>query len=244
MSATRNSLVAYFDILGYQSFLKSNSALESAENVFNLVKSAPKLAVEFWSDEKFSDEWKATTGTIRSLVFSDTIVVSCPVSDSGPTELQTVLIGGITQYISRKMFENGLPVRGAIALGSFIFNETCIAGQAVVDAHDLCQMLDVAGAAFSPDLSRLVEKNWPISRHQWDKNFPYFLLPLKEGREIRTHLAVNPFLNDTRDSTVIVREAFWKWDKDIPSSADKKVHNTAKMLDFLKMQAEQRALKK
>jgi hypothetical protein len=46
---SKNSIVAYFDILGYQSFLKSNSALETAEKVFQLVKSSPKEAVKHWS---------------------------------------------------------------------------------------------------------------------------------------------------------------------------------------------------
>jgi hypothetical protein len=32
-----NGLIAFFDILGYQSFLENNSAIESAEKVLELI---------------------------------------------------------------------------------------------------------------------------------------------------------------------------------------------------------------
>src|SRR4029077_25969 len=100
MTTSRNSLVAYFDILGYQSFLKTNSALETAEKVFELVKESPKLAIKTWcGDENFvgkDDELKKIAPSIQSLVFSDTIVISCPVMEANPSEKQVAMIGSIS----------------------------------------------------------------------------------------------------------------------------------------------------
>ena len=242
MAVSKNSLVAYFDILGYQSFLKSNSALETAEKVFQLVKKAPKEAVAIWGDSVLSkmsgdsSEWGKIITSIQSLVFSDTIVVSCPIPESGPPERHTALIGGISGRIAKTMFENGLPVRGAIAFGSFIFDDTCIAGRAIVDAHTLCQMLDIAGIAYTPELSEHIDKEFKNGREVlWDGSHPYYLFPLKNHSELKTRAVSWGFTDEEVDFTTKVREAFWKWNKDIPLSVDSKVNNTAKMLDFFSM---------
>ena len=148
MSKNTNSLLAYFDILGYQAFLKNNSALETAEKVFQIVKEAPKKACA--AQDSYSklpetgSEWKAIADSLKSLVFSDTIVISCPIPESGPNHRQIALIGGISSDIAKEMFVNGLPVRGVVTFGSFIFDEACIAGRAIMEAHTLCQMLDLA----------------------------------------------------------------------------------------------------
>jgi len=241
MAENKHSLVAYFDILGYQSFLKNNSALETAEKVFQLVKSSPKEAIKHWSNPdslKDDQDWKIVIDSIQSLVFSDTIVVSCPIAESGPTELQIALLAGVAKNISFSMFTNGLPLRGVITMGSFIFEDTCIAGRAVVDAHSLSQTLDVAGVAFSPILSKYMDEHpLEISKGKslWNLLHPYYLFPLKNQSELKVRVVTWNDLNKEADSTKQVREAFWKWEKDIPISADNKVHNTAKMLDFFKL---------
>jgi hypothetical protein len=242
MAANRNSLVAYFDILGYQSFLKTNSDLETAENVFHLVKNAPKNALASWSElelTKTDEDFKQISKSIQSLVFSDTIVVSCPISEidnSDKCEKHIAFTAAIAAHITLSMFNAGLPVRGVITHGSFIFAETCIAGHAVVDAHQLCQSLDLAGTAFSPELSALIDKYYEVDKI-WNSICPYYLLPLKNGSELKTRSV--SWINLKGDSITEVRESFWKWNKDIPGSVDRKVHNTAKMIDFFRMLDEQ-----
>jgi hypothetical protein len=236
MSESKNSLVAYFDILGYQSFLKSNSALETAEKVFELVKGAPKKAIAHWGKSKSfkGDEGQAAIASVKTLVFSDTIVISCPMEKDVPHEMYSMLIASLSIHVAGFMFNDGLPVRGAITFGSFIFDETCIAGEAVVDAHTLCQSLDLAGIAFSPKFSEHVDKSPNIGF--WNRQYPYYLFPLKNQTELKARSV--PWVTEDIDVdfTTRVREAFWKWNKDIPLSADSKVRNTAKMLDFHRMQ--------
>jgi hypothetical protein len=250
MSKSKNSLVAYFDILGYQSFLKNNSALDTAEKIFRLVKEAPKEAFAKYGNSdltKLSDggnEWKKVTDSLQPLVFSDTIVVSCPIHEVGPDARHTAIIAGVSASIALNMFKNGLPVKGAITFGSFIFDETCIAGRAIVEAHTLCQSLDVAGVALSPKLSEFMDKIFTNDKEDfWDIINPYYLFPLKDGSELKTRAVCWGFAEEKGDFTSKVREAFWQWNKDIPLSVDSKVNNTAKMLDFFRMvtpKAEQR----
>jgi hypothetical protein len=241
MALNKQSLVAYFDILGYQSFLKNNadSEIESAEKVFKLVKSAPKEAVGFWLDvppESNLGKWKPVIESIQSLVFSDTIVISCPVPESGPEAIHFMLLVGVAAHITVKMFKNGLPVRGAITLGSFIFDDTCIAGRAVVDAYNLCQTLNVSGTALSPDLSKLIDEKCANDKELiWDRNYPYYLFPLTDSKELKTRAVFCALPEKGSNIDSEVREAFWKWSKDIPLSVDVKVSNTAKMLDFYQM---------
>jgi hypothetical protein len=55
-----NGLIAFFDILGYQSFLENNSATESAEKVLKLITDIPQKAksevAEAWL--KMNDQTK------------------------------------------------------------------------------------------------------------------------------------------------------------------------------------------
>lgn len=137
--------------------------------------------------------------------------------------------------IAKHMFDSGLPVRGAITFGSFVFDETCIAGKSIVEAHKLCQMLDLAGVAFTPQMSDYMDKQLTAWEDSWNRNYPYYLFPLRDNSELKMR-SVPWFDPDTNvDFTTEVRKAFWEWNKDIPLSADCKVRNTAKMLDFFRM---------
>jgi hypothetical protein len=69
----------------------------------------------------------------------------------------------------------------------------------------------------------------------WDIINPYYLFPLTNQSELKTRSVSWNALDEKDDSTRKVRESFWMWNKDIPHSADSKVHNTAKILDFFKM---------
>jgi len=45
------------------------------------------------------------------------------------------------------MFESGLPIRGAIAFGDFVFTAHVFAGLPILDAHELGNRLDLAACA-------------------------------------------------------------------------------------------------
>ena len=91
---------------------------------------------------------------LKWLVFSDTIFVAMPLDRTTNTDglkFDLIFFGTLAAYINRRMFEIGLPVRGAIHVGDVILSKKCFAGKAVVDAHKLAQRCQIAGTIVSQD---------------------------------------------------------------------------------------------
>ena len=145
------------------------------------------------------------------------------------------------------MFDYGLPIRGAVHIGQFIFRDQMIAGKAVVDAHNISESIDFSGVCLSTDLEILIVKSMAQMKETnfsgedynskfWNGHFPHYLCPLKNGQEKRYRIGL--WTNKThyeRDSIQLVRECFWKWGKEIPMVVDAKVKNTAKTIDYFRL---------
>jgi hypothetical protein len=58
--------------------------------------------------------------------------------------------------INRRMFEIGLPVRGAIHIGDVIISKRCFAGKAVMEAHRLGEKCQVATTVVSNEAHKLL----------------------------------------------------------------------------------------
>src|SRR5580698_3663899 len=145
-------VIAFFDILGYQNFLENNSAPESALKTLKLINDIPKHVqkdlVEQWMKHEVSRgkiaEEVATA--CKHLIFSDTIVLSIEYPQNADDNWKLTALGYLTIYSSKlflNMFFSGLPMRGVIGSGDFVFVESCLAGRAVIDAYKLCASLDV-----------------------------------------------------------------------------------------------------
>lgn len=57
----------------------------------------------------------------------------------------------LVAYINRRMFEIGLPIRGAIHIGDVVLGKRSFAGKAVMDTHRLAGKCQVAGTVVSPE---------------------------------------------------------------------------------------------
>jgi hypothetical protein len=239
-----NGLIAYFDILGYQSFLENNSGAESALKVLELITGIPKA-----NAARLSEQWKANeTGnmgemakeianSLRHLIFSDTIVLSLPYPHAATDkwkENALAYIGLVSALLSAEMFDQGLPVRGALVEGTFVVKESCLAGKAVVEAYRMCESLDLASVVFSPDLSPRTREAFIGS--SYERYFVHYMTPLKGLPEKRfLHLNWAAFLPEgvrTRflsDISTFVLRSFWAHEKDCPLAVDQKIHNTQKL---------------
>jgi hypothetical protein len=239
-----NGLIAFFDILGYQSFLENNSASESALKVLDLITGIPKANVIRLSKQWNANETKALGETakeiaasLRHLIFSDTIVLSLPYPEAA-TDIWKVsalgYIGLVSAFLSAEMFERGLPVRGAIVEGTFVVKESCLAGKAIVEAYRMCESLDLACVVFSPDLSSRAEE--AFTECNFDRFFVQYMTPLKGLSEKRfLHVNWAAFLAEdvrkrfTSDISTFVLRSFWAHEKDCPLAVDQKIHNTQKL---------------
>jgi len=183
-----NGLIAFFDILGYQSFLENNPTSESVEKVLALITDLPKQ-----TKSEVLDRWmsiheglssipsKPVATAFSTLIFSDTIVLSIEYPPN-PSEvwIQTALnylitISGVLCHV---MFKEGLPLRGAIAEVDFIQRQNCFAGKAIIEAYKLCHTLDLSSVVVHPSLNEKLPSifpDWPL-----DDFLVHYLTPRKK----------------------------------------------------------------
>lgn len=237
-------LIGFFDILGYQNFLKNNSATDSALEVLRIINGIPgqvvkipvKNAKEFTEDIFFSQFEKS----FKHFVFSDTIIFTLNYPEEDNTDWINRARDTMSDYSSilfAKMFKNGLPMRGVIHEGDFIFEEMCFAGKAIVEAYQLCESLNMSGLVFSEQLGEnMDEQKNKGSRFDHETYFTY-LTPVKNGGEKKL-LNINwlEYLDDGETSLCkndienYVLKSFWGHKKDCSISVDIKVRNTVKVM--------------
>lgn len=244
-------LIGFFDILEYKSFLANNSASDTARNVLNIINNIPKKVVEFnrnLSKSATNHPYAECGAAFKHLVFSDTIVFLLPYKEN-PEDIWVgmaeIFMAGVSAALAAEMFQYGLPIRGVIHEGDFIYENMCIAGRGIVDSYQLCESLNFAGLAYSPYFgNKMIEALKSRGAFNWHDNdgqdlFTY-LAPLNNGSESKL-LLVN-WLHDLRllrpDALAKLKEniedfvwsAFWAHQKDCSHSVDIKVHNTIKVM--------------
>lgn len=239
-------LIGFFDILGYKSFLKNNNgtAIESAKSVLKTIIETPEKVRDLLKEGSDS----GIIHQIDHIVFSDTIVISLDMSAikadicPGDARFQFCIFCGV---VFQEMLKKGLPVRGAMVEGEFIFEASCLAGEAIVDAYDLCEMLDFAGLVCEADFGKVV-----MGDEQKENGgiFLKYLSPLKNGREDR-HVHFNwltimdivspdEYAKVVADTAMYISRAFWDHNKDCAQAVDSKLDNTIKLTRRLMMQSE------
>lgn len=236
-----NGLIAFFDILGYKSFLKNNLLEEAAFKVLDIIESAPTKAKEVFLDLFNSDEkvkiLAETMEEVKPLVFSDTIVLTLEYPEGANEEwkwARRFAMSFFSGYLTAKMFMQGLPWRGAIHEGDFIIKEMCLAGNGFLVAYERSKSLNYSGLVFSSALGDKLQKESPRGFDQ--PFFVPYLSPKKYSEEPMLNynwfLCMNKEMKTKcrQDVELSVLRAFWDWKKDCSVAVDEKVHNTSKLL--------------
>lgn len=238
-------LIGFFDILGYQNFLENNSATDSALKVLEMITEIPEkvktkganAAKEFIKKDTFFIEFSEN---FNHLVFSDTVVFTVNYPENAESHWIFRARHVMSYYASllfADMFRNGLPLRGVIHEGDFIFKEMCFAGKGIVEAYRLCESLDMSGLVYSEQLGSDIEIHRSAEKNYDKETHFLYLTPIKGGKEIKL-LNVN-WLDFARNSERVLCEkdvenfvlkSFWAHQKDCSNSVDVKVRNTVKVL--------------
>jgi len=240
----KTGIIAFFDILGYQSFLKNNPDDGAQQVVSKLVSLREALTEEMrdvFSHHQDGPKLEELLGLVKWLIFSDTIMLYSEFDEGdshGQRSNRWIVMNFASLLLWRRMFQFGLPLRGVIHTGGFLVEEACFAGEAIVDAYNLTQDIDLAVAAYSPAaFSALIEQaNTPPDPFLWSwipTQLFEFLLPRKTTTPKRMHV-INPLTLLLDDSTrfqtesirQLVMESFLGHNKDIPASARSKVDHT------------------
>jgi hypothetical protein len=248
-------VVAFFDILGYKSFLRNGKCDEAAELVVRTIAQAETDIVSYLqgtsAGEAEAQEFMSHVGRVTWVVFSDTLLLLCPFEDmmserEAARRWHVIILSA--QILSKHMFEEGLPLRGCISYGQFIQEENCFAGKTILDAHDTANSLEMAASvvhstAFE-ELRRVVE---PFANAQeltakilLIGSIVDYAVPTKTSKMTLHTLnftvvkgiarVPNAWLGDCTD---IVMRSFKKHNKTLGDKERAMAENTASYLSFL-----------
>jgi hypothetical protein len=156
-----NCIFGLFDVLGFSGFCE-NCDPHNAEKVLKIMDDfetdIPKMVwAKFDPDNSAPQEKKdLVTSRLRWLIFSDTIFVAMPIDDPDELKFNLFFFTLLAAFINRRMFEIGLPLRGAVHIGDVIISKRCFAGKAIVDAHRLGQKVQIAGTVISEQANAFI----------------------------------------------------------------------------------------
>ncbi len=246
---SQRGIVAFFDILGYQNFCDNCGVSGPVSEVLGFLSSlGDKIKTEIIAF--FPSHHKSVQPIVESLgclLVSDSIILYMEtplgVDVTGNDEKRRWLIFILScQLLYRRLFEFGLPSRGAIAFGDFIVHKAqCFAGRPLMDAYRLGQSINLSACVLHPSAATewtRVAAKFEIQAAVLSLAFKH-LIPTKLKEE---HLwVINPFPPfkgslipyDSSNVRQFVLDAFWKHKKDIPHEVVPKIDNTEMLFRFV-----------
>ncbi len=245
----RNGIVAFFDILGYESLLRKNEPEIAAKIVIRTFKKIPKIIPEKILDAIPNPEAKQLAlnvlADMKWNIFSDTIFSSIPVDtyfDHVINIRKVMVFLASCIFLQRDLFDAGLPIRGALSMGHFILSDNCFVGPPVIEAYKLCVAQNWSGVAICPEtgdeLLRLINHTSAI---RTILGVQYFLTkyPVPFNDKTKKNLLclrwgdasnlVEPYWGDFRE---YVESKFSDHRKDVDEKVKPKMENTISFLQF------------
>jgi hypothetical protein len=155
-----------FDVLGFKGFCE-NCDFSNAERVLKMMDDfeteIPEILLHGLDakNDMPQDKIDLLKNRLKWLTFSDTIFVAMPLDLSAhpdATKFNLIFFTILSAFINRRMFEIGLPVRGAIHIGDVMISKRCFAGKPIMDAHRLGEKCQLAATVVSDETYALVFK--------------------------------------------------------------------------------------
>jgi hypothetical protein len=247
--------VGVFDILGYQSFLESgisevtfrvvNTLVELPQQIEEVRKNFMGKSIEELGDSDLA--WALRQ--IEPLVVSDSILLRSSYDEDHVRNqpLQAAAFVMWACIFERYMFEQGLPVRGAIAFGDFIFVQHVFAGKPIIDAYNLGQSLNLAACAIHETAKDEFQRLHTLSPGTGFLTSPHlvpYLTPVKKVEEELNLLCLNwawpprlkgyLSLKEIVDLRQYVHEKFCAHNKQMRLDVIPKAENTERYFRFLR----------
>jgi len=250
---TETGFVGFFDILGYKYFLESGIR----DVTFKVIRILDTLPNSIDAEhEKFvgtcyhENYLKRDLDQVRFRVVSDSILLAYAYDESRekPSQAATFLV--TANLLARCMFDEGLPVRGAIAFGDFVLGKHAFAGKPIIDSYTLGQSLDLAACAAHKTAEREFEAlvsadpNWKDILDDNELPRVRYRAPINHGSEELELSCLNltwppldghPPLENLPDLRDYVYEQCMACGKQIGLDAIPKVENTERFLRFLQI---------
>lgn len=231
----KTGLIAFFDILGYQSFLEQNEPEDAAEKILQFVKKVkdfPKdTFTKLFKESPLGTDYLAILQKeITCIIISDAIILSLETDNSQTVDsaLRTSYFTIYCSMLFNELFSYGFPPRGAIEYGDYILLKSedaqLFAGKPIVDAYQSAMKLDLSAC----QISNYVGEH-AIENHTYLK----YKTPLKKGDEKELKLLMSFYFDVQEntyhtipDMTQFVVDSFTAHKKMIDKSTQKKIVNT------------------
>jgi len=161
-------IVAVLDILGYKALLKNLALHDAARIISETLLAVPNEAAEILHKSVRHAPVVALDGIefhqlvlsrMHRIVFADTVLLALPLTPTGDPAFfiwEILPFLAVASLVCRRFFDKGLPLRGAIALGGFVVDDHCFAGDAILKALSLGQSLEFAGCALEDETRRAI----------------------------------------------------------------------------------------
>jgi hypothetical protein len=245
----KTGLVAFFDILGYQNFLKQNEPELAAEKISEFVRKVKDFPKDTFiklitpGKHEKAEVNQSITGflnEITCLIISDAIILTLEVDNSQTADagIRKTYFTIYCSMLFNELFSDGFPPRGAIEYGDYILLNTqdsqLFAGKPIVDAYQSAINLDLSACQISDSLG---EPPTALENHTYVR----YNTPLKTGGEKELKLLMSFYFDvqentyhNISDLTQFVVDSFTAHNKMIDKSVQNKIVNTELFLRYCK----------
>ncbi len=162
----QQGLVAYFDILGFSKIASDENIREAAKIIKGRLLSIQNEIREE-TVRKSGPREKPTS----SIIFADSILLWYEIPQgeraSEAEPLYWFDFFSDCAALMERMFNYGLPLRGAISEGNFFIEQHCFVGKPIIECHELERQSAWCGCA-------IVGTAWERLEQIWQKRGPFF----------------------------------------------------------------------
>jgi hypothetical protein len=248
-------ILALYDILGYQNLIINNKIEIAASVVLNIIENLPEMVRTSLTSKFFGDIKKFSEKILQEIkwnIFSDTIFGSITLDETDSEVLllrKWALFLASCLLLQRRAFDEGLPLRGALATGMYILKDRIFVGMPIVDAYKLCQGQNWSGVALTgasgKEFERIMENHRNSQTLEGVNEFlSMYPVPMKSGetisliclrwcgaRNLISFTYNRP--NDFESLRNLVEQKFREHNKTIASEVADKINNTALFLQYI-----------
>jgi len=245
----KTGLIGFFDILGYQNLLEKNEPEKIAENVIPILTSINEEVIKKVNEltqvvksGDFKKRNKELLNKLHWLIFSDTVLLSLAIEEQDKEIECWAIFFATAMALQKKLFNAGLPVRGAIDYGRFLIKKNCFAGHPIVSAYKLSSKIEFAACVLCKSAFEKLKELKEFSELKDLFIINYFapmkdincFAPIKEKKERMWVVRAHTYEIDRPEINTAVMNSFRAHDKDIPRNVRLKAQNTEQWLEFLK----------
>jgi hypothetical protein len=237
----KEGIIGYFDVLGYQNFLKSNEIDQSIKIIENFLLTLPKdIKNQLFPYSNGEGEVGKNVNNFfkehfNVLFIADTIIFFFDfdgIVDNDEKELFSYHILPYLSAFQNYSFENGFPMRACVDYGEFYYdnsrNKNIIGGKVIINCHIECDNLNFCGLTITKNaidyLSKLNGNN--IKIYQDEKAILKIFVRTKNGLEEKYLLDWHFGFEQEKNIYNHIFENFKKYNKTIDSKVLEKIKNT------------------